>query len=87
MLPEKYFYSENDVARRELLPGVFARLIWGEKIMMWIIDIEPDDRESLLRESNGQRESHISKSNDSDGGFSILDPFTHLVSYCVGIIF
>ena len=42
MLPEKYFYSEKDVERRELLPGVFARLIWGEKIMMGIIDIEPD---------------------------------------------
>ena len=42
MLPEKYFYSEKNVERRELLPGVFARLIWGEKIMMGIIDIEPD---------------------------------------------
>ena len=42
MLPEKYFYSENDVEKRELLPGVFARLIWGEKIMMGIIDIDAD---------------------------------------------
>ncbi len=42
MLPEKYFYSENDVNRRELLPGVYARLMWGEKIMMGIIDIDPD---------------------------------------------
>lgn len=42
MLPEKYFYAENDVEKRELLPGVTARLIWGEKIMMGIIDIEPD---------------------------------------------
>jgi quercetin dioxygenase-like cupin family protein len=42
MLPEEYFYSENDVEKRELLPGVFARLIWGEKIMMGIIDINPD---------------------------------------------
>jgi len=39
MLPEKYFYSENDVEKRELLPGVCARLMWGEKIMMGIIDI------------------------------------------------
>jgi len=42
MFSEKYFYSENDVERRELLPGVYARLIWGEKIMMGIIDINPD---------------------------------------------
>jgi quercetin dioxygenase-like cupin family protein len=42
MLPDQYFYSENDVERRELLPGVFARLIWGEKIMMGIIDLGPD---------------------------------------------
>ena len=42
MLPEKFFYSENDVEKRELLPGVYARLIWGEKIMMGIIDIDPD---------------------------------------------
>ena len=42
MLPDKYFYSESDVERRVLLPGVSARLIWGEKIMMGIIDIDPD---------------------------------------------
>ena len=42
MLPKKYFYSEKDVERRELLPGVFPRLIWGAKIMMGIIDIDPD---------------------------------------------
>ena len=42
MLPEKYFYAENDVEKRELLPGVTARLMWGEKITIGIIDIEPD---------------------------------------------
>ena len=36
-----YFYDENEVEKRELVPGVHARLIWGEKIMMGIIDIEP----------------------------------------------
>ena len=35
------FYSEDDVEARELLPGVRARLMWGEKIMMGIIDIDP----------------------------------------------
>ena len=42
MLPSKYFHSEKDLNRRELLPGVYARLMWGEKIMMGIIDIDPD---------------------------------------------
>jgi gluconolactonase len=37
-----YFYDENEVEVRELLPGVRARLIWGEKIMMGIIDIDPN---------------------------------------------
>jgi len=42
MLPEKYFYTETDVEKCELVPGVHARLMWGEKIMMGIIDIDPD---------------------------------------------
>lgn len=37
-----YFYDENEVEKRELLPGVTARLIWGERIMMGIIDLEPE---------------------------------------------
>jgi quercetin dioxygenase-like cupin family protein len=36
-----YFHNENEVERREMLPGVEARLVWGEKIMMGIIDIAP----------------------------------------------
>ena len=36
------FYNEEGVQRRQLLPGVEARLIWGERIMMGIIDIEPN---------------------------------------------
>lgn len=35
-----YFYDENQVEKRELVPGVKARLIWGERIMMGIIDID-----------------------------------------------
>ncbi len=37
-----YFYDENEVERRKLVPGVEARLIWGARIMMGIIDIEPN---------------------------------------------
>ena len=36
-----YFDSEF-VERRQLLPGVTARLIWGERVMMGIIDFEPN---------------------------------------------
>ena len=42
MLPDQYFYSEDSIDKRELLPGVFARLVWGEKIMMGIIEIDPN---------------------------------------------
>jgi len=36
------YYHEDDVPIRDLLPGVTVRLIWGEKIMMGIVDIEPN---------------------------------------------
>ena len=36
------YFDPDYVERRELLPGVTARLIWGERVMMGIIDIEPD---------------------------------------------
>lgn len=35
------YFDSNAMPRRELLPGVAARLIWGERIMMGIIDIAP----------------------------------------------
>ena len=35
------YFDSDAVPRRELLPGVTARLIWGERIMMGIIDIDP----------------------------------------------
>ena len=36
------YFDPKFVERRQLLPGVEARLIWGERIMMGIIDIEPN---------------------------------------------
>ena len=36
------YFDPEFVERRRLLPGVDARLIWGERIMMGIIDIEPN---------------------------------------------
>lgn len=42
MVPNQYFYSEKSVEKQELFPGVFARLIWGDRIMMGVIEINPD---------------------------------------------
>ena len=36
------YFDPAFVERRDLLPGVQAQLIWGERIMMGIIDIEPN---------------------------------------------
>jgi quercetin dioxygenase-like cupin family protein len=36
------FYSQNELKKRELVPGVFIRTMWGEKIMMALIDIGPN---------------------------------------------
>ena len=37
-----YTYDASEGNRRELAPGVILRTMWGEKIMMGIIYIEPD---------------------------------------------
>ena len=34
-----YTYNPDDVKRRELAPGVFLRTMWGEKIMMSLVEI------------------------------------------------
>ena len=36
------YFTPSFIKPRQLLPGVTARLIWGKRIMMGIIDIEPD---------------------------------------------
>jgi quercetin dioxygenase-like cupin family protein len=35
------FYNPGDLKKRELVPGVTIRTMWGEKIMMALIDIGP----------------------------------------------
>ena len=37
-----YFYDPNDVKRRELAPGVNLRTMWGEKIMISVVEIAPN---------------------------------------------
>ncbi len=36
------YFDPEFIERRQLLPGVTAQLIWGERVMMGIIDFEPD---------------------------------------------
>jgi quercetin dioxygenase-like cupin family protein len=35
------YFDPESIERRRLVPGADARLIWGERIMMGIIDFEP----------------------------------------------
>ena len=37
-----YTYNPDDIIRRELAPGVFLRTMWGEKIMMSLVEISPN---------------------------------------------
>ena len=34
-----YTYDANEVSRRELAPGIVLRTMWGEKIMMSVVEI------------------------------------------------
>ncbi len=34
-----YTYDPEDVERRELAPGVFLRTMWGDKIMLSLVEI------------------------------------------------
>ena len=34
-----YTFSPDDVRRRELAPGVYLRTMWGEKIMLSVVEI------------------------------------------------
>ena len=36
-----YFFDPSTVKRRELAPGVTLRTMWGEKVMMSIVEIAP----------------------------------------------
>lgn len=36
-----YFFDPAEIQRRELAPGVMLRTLWGDKIMMSLVEIEP----------------------------------------------
>ena len=37
-----YFYDSSEVKRREIAPGVTIRTMWGDKIMMSLVEIAPN---------------------------------------------
>ena len=39
--PLKYFLNPSEVERRELAPGITLRIMWGEHIMMSMVEIAP----------------------------------------------
>ena len=36
-----YFYDLKEIGRKQLAPGVTTKLIWGDKIMISLIEMEP----------------------------------------------
>ncbi len=48
------FFDSNKVEARELAPGVNARLIWGEKMMMGVIDIAANSTVPLHKHPHEQ---------------------------------
>ena len=36
-----YFYDPSEIERKELVPGLTLRPMWGEKVMMSFIEIAP----------------------------------------------
>ena len=36
-----YFFDPSEVKRKELAPGVTLRVMWGDKIMMSVVEIAP----------------------------------------------
>jgi quercetin dioxygenase-like cupin family protein len=36
-----YFFDPSEVERRELVPGLSLRTMWGDKVMMSLVEIAP----------------------------------------------
>jgi quercetin dioxygenase-like cupin family protein len=36
-----YFYDPSEVKRRELAPGIILRTMWGDKVMMSLVEVAP----------------------------------------------
>jgi quercetin dioxygenase-like cupin family protein len=37
----QYFFSKSDGTRRQLFPGVEAHLVWGDRLMLAVVDLQP----------------------------------------------
>ena len=40
----QYFYGQSEPPRRELAPGISARIFWGDKVMMSLVEIAPNSK-------------------------------------------
>tara|TARA_Y100000588_G_scaffold231_2_gene260 strand:+ start:6876 stop:7202 length:327 start_codon:yes stop_codon:yes gene_type:complete len=50
----KYFYSEEEAKSRELAPGVKLKTMWGENIMMSLVELEPNSVVPMHSHTNEQ---------------------------------
>jgi quercetin dioxygenase-like cupin family protein len=50
----KYFYSDKDANQREFAPGVKLKTMWGDKIMMSLVELDPDSEVPLHSHPNEQ---------------------------------
>ena len=50
----KYFYDVKNIEPRQLAPGVNIQTMWGENIMMSLIDLEPHSEVPLHSHYNEQ---------------------------------
>jgi quercetin dioxygenase-like cupin family protein len=48
-----YFFEPSEQPSRELVPGIVARLFWGERMMLAVVEIDPG---ALLPEHNHPHE-------------------------------
>ena len=50
----KYFYTADDAIQRELAPGVKLKTMWGDKIMMSLVELDPGSEVPLHSHPNEQ---------------------------------
>ena len=50
----KYFYKADDANQRELAPGVKLKTMWGDKIMMSLVELDPGSEVPLHSHTNEQ---------------------------------
>ena len=50
----KYFFNEEDANKRQISPGISLKTIWGDKIMMSLVELEPNSEVPLHTHPNEQ---------------------------------